>query len=133
MKKLLLILITLSACNAAPGIDGNEFLGKWKISESSPSYSEQTKKMFIEITKKDIFFWVVVKMDGKDILEEFGKISSTDSEKEISEKLIKASHQFQLSPDKQTIIPLSGMSEFTMAYHADNGTMQNMWGWFEKE
>lgn len=129
MKKLFLILIVLSACNSKPGVDGSEFLGKWLMSESSPGYSKENNKMSIEISKKDIFFWVSIKIDGKDFFDELGSDKKTDEEKEISSSF----HKYQLSPDKQTLIPISGMIDYIITYHDDNKTIQTGLGWFKKQ
>jgi hypothetical protein len=66
--------------------------------------------------------------DGKDLFEIF-KDSSQDKE---TSRLIDSWNKFQLSPDKQSLIPVSGLMEFIQTYHDDNKTIQNTWGWFKK-
>lgn len=126
MRKLLFIILFLSACNGKSGVDGHEFLGKWIMSESSPGYSEKTEKITMEITKKDIFFWVSIKVDGKDFMDEM--IDAKGDDKELKESF----HKYQLSPDKQTLIPLSGVPEYVMIFNDDSKTIQNGFGWFKK-
>lgn len=127
MKKSLLIIfiLAITACEPSPGVNGNEFLGNWKLSESSPGATKEPSAT-IEITKRDIFFWVVMKVDGKDFLDEIGK--SAVEAREFTD----AAHKYQLSPDKQALIPANGMAEFIITYHQDNKTIQNSMGWFKK-
>jgi hypothetical protein len=114
------------SCAPEAGIDGREFLGTWKISESSPGYNENMRGLAIKISKKDIFFWVEIEKDGKDILDLFE--TAIDADKELKE----TTHKFQLGPDKKSLIPLSAISEYALLYHDDNNTIQSSFGWFKK-
>ena len=99
------------------------------MSESSSGYSEKTEKITMEITKQDIFFLVSIEIDGKDFFDMITEGATTNEEKGISKSFLK----YQLSPDKQTLIPISGMLGYVMTFHDDNKTIENGFGWFKKK
>ena len=131
MKKLLLVIIVLSACNVKPGVDGREFIGNW-IGYQNGGSLEDGKKFTMEITKRDIFFWVIIKLEGKDMYDVTSEVPPK-GEKALVEDMNNVLHQYQLSPDKQFLIPISGTLGDIIHYDDTNHTLQNGCGWFKKK
>ena len=130
MKKIIVIasfiLLNSSCTNIFTKKD--VFIGDWVISESSPTYSGNSKKVIVKITKEDVFYMVDFIIDGKSSFGDLGKDNKAVT-KEMRDNFMK----YQLASNKQILVNIMMPTIYTIIYNEDNKTITTPFGWFKRK